>query len=317
MRELTTCSARRGRAARTTLRARAALAAAASVCGLATFAVLDVSAAPVNGTILGTGVQDTIGDDKISVSTIDVSYFTSCYFITNGISAGGFGAYSFVYAGQGAAAAVPNIDPGDFTVSQYKPWVGTNNAGTNNVTDPAGRNQNRDVANQEDGGCDIVISYKPSAATDPTTINFIQAFIISTNGGVATSGTIDNGGVGGPFYNERGVSGTGANGNPPIGDPARLNMAVTNAKAGWIVDIPLTPEFGYANQGDDTITSETDTFQTFISGQKVIGGTTYNVLYGGIQWGYSFTTEDVPEPGTATMAGGVVAIALVRRPRRY
>ena len=284
---------------------------AASVFGLATY---PVSAAGVNGTITGATVNANVGDDKITVSTINISYFTTCFFITNGLSTGAFGGNPFVFAGQGAAAAVPNVDPSDFTVGQYAPWVGSNNSTTNNVTDPAGRNINRSVTNQESGGANIVISYKPSAGTDPTTVNFTQAYILSSNGGSFSAGSIDNGGQGGPFYNERGVSGTGTTASPPIPDPARLNLATSTTTAAWLVDIPLTPEFGYNNEGDDTITSETDTFQTFITGTKVISGTTYNVLYGGIQWGYSFNTQDVPEP--CALIGAPVATLLLTCRRR-
>ena len=277
--------------------------------------VIPVQAAPVNGTTTGSSVSANVGDDKCTSTTIDVTYFTTCYFITNGVTAGGFGAYNFVFAGQGVAAGIPNIDPSDFTVSQYKPWVGSNNSTTNNVTDPASRNINRSVTDQEAGGCNVVISYKPSAGTDPTTVNFTQAYILSANGGTFSTGTMDNGGQGGPFYNERGVSGTGTTASPPIPDPARLNLVTNNTTPAWLVDIPYTPEWGYSNQGDDTITTETDTFQTFITGTKVISGTTYNVLYGGIQWGYTFSTEELPEPGALALVGGMTAFGVIRRRR--
>jgi hypothetical protein len=297
------------------------------ILALASIALVPLAAwaGPINGTITGSSVNVTGGYDitapeKVTVSTIDISYFTSCYFITNGVAAGGFGAYNFVFAGQGVAAGIPNIDPSDFTVSQYAPWVVNNNASANYITDPAGRNINRDMTLQDAGGANIVISYKPQNAGDPTTVNFVQAYILNTNNAGFTTGTIDNGGSGGPFYNEKGVSGTGTTASPPAPNPARLELATSATKPAWLVDIPLTPEKGYsAPFADETITSETDTFQTFISGKKVIDGTTYNVLYGGIQWGYTFTTVDVPEPGTLTLLsfmGPAVLFGCIWRRRR-
>ena len=100
------------------------------------FRAITVKAAPINGTTAGTSVTATVGDDSITSTTINMAYFTSCSFITNGIAAQSFGAYNFVFAGQGVAASIPNIDPSDFTISQYAPWVGNNNTTTNNVTGP-------------------------------------------------------------------------------------------------------------------------------------------------------------------------------------
>ena len=82
--------------------------------------------------------------------------------------------------------------------------------------------------------------------------------------------------------------------------------------------IPRGDEFGDGNPGvDETLTNETVTFQAFISSQVDIGGTNYNVLYGGIQWGYSFSTIDlVPEPSILALGGGFLGAALLWRLRR-
>ena len=264
----------------------------------------------INGTITGQTASGTFGDDVVTSTTIGISYYSACYFIDQGVAAQNFGGYNFVYAGQGVASGIAGINPSDFTVSQYNPWVGNNNATMNNVTGPDGGNYNRNVTGQEDGGANIVISYTPGAS-DPTSINFLQAYILNLNNGGNSNGKIDNGGTGGPFYNQKSISGTGTTlrtGTIPL---------VTSATVpGWLVDVPYTPEYGYSGQGDDTITSESDIFQTFISSQQVIGGTTYNVLYGGIQWGYSFTTTDVvPEPGTLAWSalGGLASLVTFRR----
>jgi hypothetical protein len=278
----------------------------------------------VQGTTTGSSVSvtgdfDVTAPETVTASTIDISYFTTCPYITAGITKGGFGAYNFVFAGQGVAANIPNIDPADFTVSQYAPWVINNNATDNFVSGPdkvSGTNtkHHRDLTKEDAGGANIVISYNPKNAGDPTNINFLQAYISNTNNGGFDTGTIDNGTATGPFYNEKSVSGTGT--TKRTGTIPLVSAADT---AAWIVDIPYTPEKGDGPVfADETINKETVTFQTFISGEKVISGTTYNVLYGGIQWGYTFTTVDIPEPATLTLLSviGSVVFFGYGRPRR-
>lgn len=289
--------------------ARWPLVASAFVAGLLPLTVL---AAPINGTITGKTASGTIGDDVLTSTTIDIGYFTSCYFITDSIGPGGFGDYNFVFAGQGVASAIPNIDPSDFTVSQYNPWIGNNNATMNNVIAPSGTNYNRGLTDKENGGANIVISYTPQNAGDPTNINFLQAFVLSLNNGSTKLTAMDNGGKGGPFYNENGAAGTGmTEGNGAI------PLVTSKTTPGWLLDIPNIPEYGYLNEGDDTITNASDIFQTFISSQVNISGTNYNVLYGGIQWGFTFGTMDVPEPSTLVLSGtailGLVAYARRRK----
>lgn len=277
-----------------------------SVVLLIGFIPFPVWGGPINGTITGstataTGVYDDGLPSTVTSSTIDISYFTSCYFITNGITAGGFGAYNFVFAGQGVASGIANIDPSDFTIAQYNPWVVNNNATTNFITGPDSRNYDRNLTNQDAGGANIVISYTPKNATDPKNVNFLQAYILNMNNAGFTSGTIDNGGASGPFYNQKNVSGTGT--TKRTGTIPLVSSSTTPA---WLVDIPYTPESGYGPKPvDEAINKETDTFQTFISSEQVISGTTYNVLYGGVQWGYTFTTVDFPspEPSTLTLLG--------------
>jgi len=87
---------------------------------------------------------------------------------------------------------------------------------------------------------------------------------------------------------------------------------------GWLGDQPYDNEFGTSKPGaDDTITNTTVTFQTFVEAQMSIGGTNYNVLFGGIQWGYSFNTMDlVPEPTTLALGAGFLGATLLLRLRR-
>jgi len=228
------------------------------------------------------------------------------------VSNDNFTANNFVFAGQGVASSIPNIASSDFTVSGYAPWVGNNNAALGGIVGPDGFNYNRSVTNLEAGGANITISYKPTAATDPTNINFLQVYVLSYsgNGGAFSFTSVDNGGVGGPFYNQNGAGGVGTNASNTI------PLQTSNSRPGWLLDIPWINEFGYDrnNLVDDTITNATDYFQTFISSQQNIGGTNYNVLYGGIQWGFTFNTLDVvPEPTSLALAGGFGVGALCWR----
>ncbi len=284
--------------------ARMARALAAAVVGLTPLIGLH---AQINGTISGSTASGVFGDDTVTSTTIGMSYFTYCPWIVTGIAGQNFGGYNFVFAGQGVASSIPNIASSDFTISKYAPWVGNNNstANGNGIVAPDGTNYNRNVSNQEDGGANIIVTYTPTAATDPTNINFVQAYTLSGNGngGPYSSTRIDTT-VNNPFYNAAGVSGVGMNmlaGTTPF--------QTSSSRPGWLLDIPYTPEWGYGtNLADDTITNESDYFQTFISSQVSIGGTNYNVLYGGVQWGYTFSTIDaVPEPATLALAAAAFA----------
>jgi hypothetical protein len=265
-----------------------------------------------NGTINGSSVTMNIGDDSITSATIGINYFTYCPWVPTAVSNDNFTAYNFVFAGQGVASGIANIAASDFTVNNYAPWVGNNNSTSNNLTGPDGQNYNRNIVNGENGGANLLMTYKPTAASDPTNINFLQVYVLSFsgNGGAFSFTSVDNGGMGGPFYNENGAGGVGNVASNSI--PLRTS----SSKPGWLLDIPNIPEWGYdpAHRADDTITNASDYFQTFISSQQNIGGTNYNVLYGGIQWGFTFNTVDVvPEPTSLALAGGFGVAALCWR----
>lgn len=264
---------------------------------------LEARAGSINGTTAGSSVSMNIDGYKDTVTTISMQYFTSCYFITNGITAGGFGGYNFVFAGQGVASGIANISASDFTIAQYAPWVVNNNSTTNNITGPDSANYNRDLTNQNAGGANIVISYTPGAG-DPTKVNFLQAFIQNTNNAGFTTGTIDNGTAAGPYYNETGVAGTGTTNRT-----GTIPLTASNTTPAWLVDIPY--------RTNPTVTSQVQYFQTFIESNVTIGGTTYAVLYGGVQWGYTFNSTKLPEPSSFALGlvgfAGVLVIARGRR----
>jgi hypothetical protein len=267
----------------------------------------------IGGTTAGKTVVGGGPDDVDTSTTINVTYQSYCPWIVAGAAA--FPAFNFVFAGQGVASNIPNIDPGDFSIGQYNPWVVNNNGTTNNITGPDGGNYNRGVTNQDAGGANIVISYTPLNAGDPTNVNFVQAFVQNTNGAGFTSGTIDRGSSPTPYYNGTGISGTGT--TERVGT---IPLTTNSTTAAWLVDIPYRCENGNDTAGDctggadDTLLSQVQYFQSFIEQDKVISGTNYQVLYGGVQWGYSLTMVEAPEPSSMLLAGlGLLAAGLCRR----
>jgi hypothetical protein len=283
------------------------------------FTPVGARAAMVNGTVTGSTVSGAGPDFTDTATTINVSYFTSCYFISNGIEAQDFEDMNFVFAGQGVASGISSISPSDFTISQYIPWVVNNNKTTNNISGPAvvgtkPMNSNRGVTNEDSGGCDIVISYTPGMG-DPTSVNFLQAYVDSVNGGAFTTGTIDNNDTADePFYNQVFTAGTGTTletGTSPLESDADTPA--------WELDIPYSSEAGDPESDapgyvpGNPIYSETVIFQTFISGEDEIDGEDYNVLYGGVQWGYTYS---VPEPSSFVGVGVLIGAGSLRRRRR-
>jgi hypothetical protein len=84
-----------------------------------------------------------------------------------------------------------------------------------------------------------------------------------------------------------------------------------------MADIPYRCEAGAVARciggADETLLSQVQYFQTFVEMDKVINGTQYNVLYGGIQWGYSYSNVDTPEPSSLLLIGSILAAAGLRK----
>jgi hypothetical protein len=205
------------------------------------------------------------------------------------------------------------IDPGDFTIDQYKPWVVNNNKSTNNVIGPDGSNNSLHLTNVDAGGADILLSYTPLNDGDPTKVNFVQAFIQNTNHTRFTKGKIDNDDGPTPYYNEHGKTGTGKKSRN------RVPLKADSTTAAWLIDIPGRCENGLQGPSskncqdgkDETITSQVQMFQTFIESDKKFNGVTYQVLYGGVSWGYSYSNVDMevklPEPSYVVVLAFVFA----------
>lgn len=257
---------------------------------------------------LGAGtisVSQPAGDD-INTSTIfSASYQTYCNWILQGLTTLGYtpaNGYNFAFAGSTLAPDVPNIPASDLKVVNYFPWVVTDPG----LTDLGGTERRRPVTDQEAGGARFELKYTPRAGSnDPTSVNWLQAYLQNINGAGFSSGILDNGGAkqkdgGSPYYNAQGVAGTLPN-----------NVA-------WMEDGPYTCESGGASNADcsggtdDAWTSEAVKFQTFVVGANPvdIGGTNYLILYGGEQWGYTYSSVDIPTPEPALgILGGILALA--------
>ncbi|HUP04823.1 MAG TPA: hypothetical protein VMU19_12595, partial [Bryobacteraceae bacterium] len=161
----------------------------------------------------GTTVSAVAGDDNNYSTTTDVTFQTYCSWIVNGMGQAPFNANGnlpVAFAGYGVAADVPNISSADLSVSSYAPWVVNNNgnAGGNGIVAPDGTNYNRSLTGVEGGGANIVLTYTPTSDFDPTSVNFIQAYIENVNGGAFTTGTIDST-SNSAYYNDVGVFGIG------------------------------------------------------------------------------------------------------------
>jgi PEP-CTERM motif len=78
-----------------------------------------------------------------------------------------------------------------------------------------------------------------------------------------------------------------------------------------MLDTPYVCESGFGAMGmgcpattpmtDEFIPSYVDVFNMFIESNQVFMGTTYQVLFGGFTWGFTYTATDVPEPSTWAM----------------
>jgi hypothetical protein len=269
----------------------------------------------IQGPIAGKTATGAGPDDVDTATTINVTFQTFCPWIVAGAAA--YAGSNFIFAGQGVASIYNSVDPGDFTISQYNPWVVNSNATNNNMNRPDGGTYNRGVTNQDAGGANIIISYTPKNAGDPDKVNFVQAFIESDNGGAFSNGTIDASGAS-PYYNNRGISGTGTTLRT-----GTIPLRPNSTTPAWMLDVPYDCENGQAGVSnadctggvDDSLTSQTLYFQSFIEQDKVINGTNYQVLFGGVQWGYSLTIVETPEPSSLLLAGSALlaAAGLLRR----
>jgi hypothetical protein len=283
------------------------IAALAAALGCVSPGVAD--AAGIKGTTKGKtvmappkAVHPISRDDKNVATTDDIAFLSSSAIITEAAKA--FPAYSFVFAGaaSGVGSKFTPIAPETFTISDYAPWVVT----SPDVKSPGGTVYNRGVVDRDAGGASIIINYLPMLG-DPTSVNFLQAYTVNFNGKGTSKGTMDNGSAGAvPYYNKTGAAGTDSN------DDATVPLVASTTKPAWLLDTPFLCESGFSAGGmgcpattaanDETFTSYVDRFVTFIEADMAYTDPdtmvtkTYNVLFGGLSWGFTWTATDVPEP---------------------
>ena len=269
---------------------------------------------------------------RVTVTAIPLSYFAYCSWILNGMmrTSGGNPLFpndqNVAFTGFGVGAALSPVAASDFTVTNYTPWAVNNNT---TATLPDGSKLQGGEMNVDGGGVNIVVSYQPTAG-DPTRVNFVQGTIATLNGDYVTPinvapGDSPSGLSGGfidaspnlnplsPFYNVNSAAGTGTtyrggetqdNGSITAGT-SPLVTQVDPAVPAWMGDSPAF----YANAG--AAFTYTQTFQAFIESSQMISGTNYDVMYGGVQWGYTVTSVLVtPEPSTWTL-GTIGALAIM------
>jgi hypothetical protein len=217
------------------------------------------------------------------------------------------------------------VPASDLNVFNYSAWV-VNNDGYNlpNGSAAATRSVTGDV-----GGANFTLNYVPgpndpggtSSTINWVNVDFLQIVQAISNYGNDQTGQvtstvtryfIDNGGdTLTPFYNLSG----GAWGYvyPPLpnnGQPISKFMD----------DTPYRTEDngGYGNGQSDagpdllSIVWQADTFLAYNMGP--VDGTQNDVLlYGGLNWGFTYSDTDTPEPSTFTMAGIGLALMIAGR----
>ena len=244
--------------------------------------------------------------DDINTTTLmpfGAGYITNASFLMAAIANSSFKAtdnWNFTYSNT-------PIPESDLKVNVYSAWAVTNDP----ITDPGGTMRARPVMNADAGGANFVITYTPRPnTTDPPTIDFVQMYQQSFNGG-ANQTFIDNLGGPTPFYIASG--------------------GVGNALNRWMLDISYdcensrTPSANGTNVGksptcqggvDEAILSASVNFQVLVAVDGGFqNGVHQVVLYGGESWGYTYTNADIPEPSVG-MLSGVVLLGLAALKRR-
>jgi hypothetical protein len=137
------------------------------------------------------------------------------------------------------------------------------------------------------GGAVLNLSYMPvMGAPEITNLNWIQAYIQTTKG---VSGTfLDNNNQNAPFYNGPYTAGTLAKGG------------------GWFLDTPYDSYGNYNNNPNSTVQ-----FQVVVANFNPANK--FVTLYGGIWWGYTYSTEATNTPAVpGAVVWGLVALAQSR-----
>ncbi len=145
-------------------------------------------------------------DDSNVTTSMTATYQTYCSWLLYGMQSQ-FAGVNVTFAGYGNIGGLFSQVPAtDFNFLQYTPWVDTDPG----AKEPTGFFDSRPVANQDAGGVDATLIYTPRPnSSDPTTVNFIQTFVVNFNNTGFTTSGIDNLANFDPFYNNKGVHGHG------------------------------------------------------------------------------------------------------------
>jgi hypothetical protein len=191
--------------------------------------------------------------------------------------------YSFSWSG-GQNQITQNV-LGDLNVTTYEAWAGT----SPDVTGGDGVKRNKGYVNAEAGGADLVFTYTPKNQGDPTNVRFIQACNESLTGSPYQI-YLDNGPSATPFYDDRGISGTAANGGQLANDVSWFQDRPLDTEPRLMARVPTA-------EGPNEIDTYSDVqFQVVVAvdnGPIANTAITDNItLYGGLWWGYNYWNND-------------------------
>jgi len=250
----------------------------------------------LSATAFGTAAYPTAGPqfgvDDFNTSTVyqlsDVNTATSGFYswVASSLSqlqTSSAGAFSFQWSLMDAVSAAIQ-DP------VYEAWVVTRPAVTGGGKTFHG---GADDKVEDRGGAAIVLTY---TGVPGVTINnpcWIQVYRGSRHG-VLENPTIDN-----P--------------TPTTAVCYPSNASGTLAGGGvWLEDRPFTRELEY-----ELNPVANEEFVSLLVGQNIVNGIDDVTIYGGVDWGYTYTAYDTPEPASiGLLAAGIGAIAMLAFLRR-